>query len=124
MESFVNELNNYPTSKLLDEYVKICNKMEKIKKIIENYKKELEDKLMNNNDENEQKINIDQFKEMINKIKEDTEITTKYKLLKQKQTIIKDLIDKRETKPIASNNNEIDNVLNNLRNKYKNKIIQ
>jgi len=87
---------------LLDEYVKITKTIDNIQLKLTNYKKKIEESIENSKSEEEQQNKIIEFKEIINKIKNDETISKKYKLLKKnqeeirKKLIINDSIDTNE----------------------------
>jgi hypothetical protein len=99
------------TDSLLDEYVKITKKIDIIQNKINRYKKKIELNIEKSKSEKEQNDKLQEFKEIVETIKNDPTIVGKYKLLKQRQKELRDLI-------ISSADNESDLLIANMKSKY------
>jgi hypothetical protein len=80
------------TRKHLDEYIKITKSIENIQYEINAYKRTILDNIENAKTEKEQYEKIKEFQKTVVQLKQDPEITQKYRLLKQKQTELKNKI--------------------------------
>ena len=77
------------TEKLLDEYVKITMAIENVQNKINQYKKKVENIINNTESNQEKRIYIEEFKTVMMKIKNDNEITKKYRTLRKRQNELK-----------------------------------
>lgn len=77
-------MSNEILSKNLDEYVKVCNAIDRIQTKIDLYREETEKKLEIATEAEKKEIMIE-FKNFIEAIKKDKNILIKFKTLKQKQ---------------------------------------
>ena len=97
----------------MDEYIKVTNAIDNIQNKIDQYIRDTEEKInktYNNLDKNEL---IKKFKQVLFYIKNNPDITTKYKLLKMRQEELKNNI------LINSSKSEADIVLLSLKDKYE-----
>jgi type I site-specific restriction-modification system R (restriction) subunit len=106
----------------LDEYVKTTRAIENIQNKINIYKKNIEHKIKNSKSTNEQNKKIKEFKKTIAKLKNDSEIIQKYKLLKKRKNELKEILISIN---LQINNNQfnadivyVDKIITDLRIKY------
>lgn len=112
----------------LDEYVKVTNAIDNIHDKINKYKKIVSETIENSSSEKEQIRCLLEFKNTIKRIKSDSNITHKYKLLKKRQNELKNiLLSSTKTNTFYNNLNDnehifttsdISNYLNDLQTKY------
>ena len=107
------------TEEILNEYVKITCIIENIQNKINLYKQNIEDNIEKSKNDIEQNQKIKEFVNTMTKIKEDADITQRYRKLKLKQKELKEQLIKN---PIINNNNNIDIdtdiIISNLKSKY------
>ena len=70
---------------MLDEYVKITRTIENIQTKINRYIKDIEEAIENAQTEREKDEKINELKDMMHRIKNDRDITQKYRYLKERQ---------------------------------------
>lgn len=96
---------------ILDEYVRVSKTIDNIKSKIENYKNSVNELLKKAKTEKEQDEIIEKYRNDMMKIKNDKNITRRFKLLKQKQKNLKNLL-------LPSINNDADIIINLMKGKY------
>ena len=99
------------TDIILDEYVRVTRTIENIQTKINTYKKSIEEDIESAKSEEEQNERVKEFKNMMAKIKKDPNVTSNYRLLKKRQTELRNQI-------IPIDNNDIDKTISNLKRKY------
>ncbi|AYV77533.1 MAG: hypothetical protein Dasosvirus5_12 [Dasosvirus sp.] len=87
---------------LLDEYVKITITIKNIREKLNKYKKSVEKKVINASTDREQQNIISDFTESITRIKNNPEITQKFKILKQRQTELRNILTQNKDISVSS----------------------
>jgi hypothetical protein len=82
-------------SKILDEYVKVCKTIDKIKYNIHLCTIDTDEKLRNTSSKKNRKRIVMEYKTFIDTIKNDSDIIKKYKLLKQRQNMLRNQLTKK-----------------------------
>lgn len=100
---------------ILQEYIKITSIINNIQNKIESYKKEIEDNIKTCK-KGDELMYIDQFKNTLELLKNDSEIYNKYRKLKKKQSELYELL----TNDV--NDQKTDDVIENMKRKYENLI--
>jgi len=110
---------------ILDEYVKITRVIENIQNKINQYIESMDEIIENTQDESERDKKIKEFKTTIERIKNDHEITQKYRQLKNRQKELRELLippnSNINDKMKSSNTNftsTTDNLLSDLKIRY------
>lgn len=81
---------NYKMSEdILDEYVRLTRAIENVRNKINQYKKNIDYDISNSKSEKEQQKHVDKFKNVINRIKNDDDITGKYRRVKARHQELK-----------------------------------
>ena len=105
------------TEQLLNEYVRITFIIENIQNKLNLYKHDIENNIESSNNENEQNEKIKEFIETMKQIKEDADITQRYRKLKLRQKELKDILIQKTS---SDTNIDIDTdiIISNLKSKY------
>lgn len=130
--------------KLLDEYVRVTRAIENIQDKIARYKKSIIYHIDNSKTEQERNDHIKEFRGIIDTIKNDASITKKYRMLKDRQTQLREMLlspdrltvpnidthssESKRVNHIDYRNNNItesitDNLIGSLRRKYESESI-
>lgn len=109
------------SEKLLDEYVRITCVIENIQKKINQYRGYIENIINNADNEREQEQYVNEFKNVMDDIKNDSDITRKYRKLRNRQQELKKIIllglsklEIDEIHAMTNNDNNNDDYDNNL----------
>ncbi len=92
---------------LLDEYVNVVKSIESIQNKINIYVQKVEDNIEKTSSDSERHFLIQEFKESLDKIKNDKNITEKYKKLKKRQEELKIILIKPEQSEFDQSINEL-----------------
>lgn len=96
---------------ILDEYVTVTKAIDNIHNKINEYKTYIENEIKNANTKKRKQKILRRFRKTLNKIKNDPDVTNKYKSLKEKQLKIKKML-------IPVEKTEIDEIIASLQAKY------
>ncbi|VBB17976.1 hypothetical protein YASMINEVIRUS_439 [Yasminevirus sp. GU-2018] len=87
---------------LLDEYVKVTMAIEKVQNKISQYKETIEKQIENAKNSEEEEMYIDEFRRFTQNIKNDHEITNKYRQLKKRQRELRDLLTLQQNSQLST----------------------
>ena len=104
---------------LLDEYVKITKTVDNIQEKINTYKKIIEDKIEHSTNTAECIVYREEFELFVSDIKHDPQISQKYRRLKQRQQMLRDLLLNDTNTNTDTTYMNVDEMIHSLKSKYE-----